>query len=34
LQIFERGVGDEEVGEFGVGLRGEGVDVGVLGLDG
>jgi hypothetical protein len=34
LQVFERGVGDEEVGEFGEGLCGEGVDVGVAGLDG
>ena len=34
MQVFERGVGDEEVGEFGEGLRGEGVDVGIAGLDG
>ena len=34
LQVFEGGVGDEEVGEFGEGLRGEGVDVGVAGFDG
>ena len=34
LQGFEGGVGDEEVGEFGEGLRGESVDVGVAGFDG
>ena len=34
MQGFEGGVGDEEVGELGEGLRGESVDVGVAGLDG
>ena len=34
MQVFEGAVGDEEVREFGEGLGGEGVDVGVFGFDG